>query len=171
MIIPAITTERLLLRGFEARDAEPYMTMMTNPEVTRYLGDGRTLSRAEAWRQLALFAGHWVLKGFGLWAVEERATGQLLGRIGCLEPEGWTGFEIAYTLAQPAWGRGLAREGAAAALTFAREMLGRCDIISVIRPANTGSIRVATSLGATPDGTVEFFGAPASIYRYPRTTT
>lgn len=167
--IPSLTTDRLLLRGFELRDAEPYMAMMEDPSVTQFLGDGRPLSRTDAWRQLAMFAGHWVLKGFGLWAVEERATGRLLGRIGCMEPEGWPGFEIAYTLARPAWGHGYAREGAAAALRYARETLEKRDIISIIRPANAGSIRVATSLGATPDGTVEFFGAPASIYRYPCT--
>jgi len=144
------------------------MAMMADPEVTRFLGDGRPLSRADAWRQLAMLAGHWVIKGFGLWAVEERATGRLLGRIGCLEPEGWPGFEIGYTLARTAWGKGFAREGAAAALHYARETLGKRLIISIIRPANAGSIRVATSLGATPDGTVEFFGAPSLIYRYPR---
>jgi RimJ/RimL family protein N-acetyltransferase len=168
MKIPSITTERLFLRGFEPRDAEPYMTMMADPEVTRFLADGRPLTRVDAWRQLAMFAGHWTLKGFGVWAVEERSSGKLLGRIGCMEPEGWPGFEIAYTLARPAWGKGYAREGAAAALRHARETLDKRDIISIIRPGNAGSIRVATSLGATPDGTVEFHGAPALIYRYPR---
>lgn len=166
--IPSITTERLLLRAFEPGDVEPYMAMMADPQVARFLANGRPLSRADAWRQLAMFAGHWTLKGFGVWAVEERATGKLLGRIGCMEPEGWPGFEIAYTLARPAWGHGYAREGAAAALRYARETLGRSDIISIIRPANAGSIRVATSLGATPAETVEFFGAPAVLYRYPR---
>lgn len=168
--VPVLGTERLLLRGFEPRDAEPYMAMMADPEVTRFLADGKPLSRVDAWRQLAMFAGHWTLKGFGVWAVEERATGRLLGRIGCMEPEGWPGFEIAYTLARPAWGQGFAREGAAAALGYARETLGKRDIISIIRPGNAGSIRVATSLGAMPDGTVEFYGAPALIYRYPRAT-
>ena len=166
--IPQITTERLLLRGFEPRDVEPYIAMMADPDVARYLADGRPLSRTEAWRQLAMFVGHWTLKGFGVWAVEERATGTLLGRIGCIQPEGWPGFEVAYTLARFAWGRGYAREGAAAALRYAHETLGQEDVISIIRPQNAGSIRVATSLGASLDETVDFFGAPALIYRYPR---
>jgi RimJ/RimL family protein N-acetyltransferase len=131
------------------------------------LGDGRPLTRAEAWRQLAMFAGHWALRGFGLWAVEERATGAFVGRIGCFEPEGWPGFELAYALARPAWGQGYAREGAAAALAYARETLSRTDIISLIRPANAGSIRVAEALGAVRDREVEFFGSPALLYRYP----
>src|SRR6185437_11208585 len=95
-----------------------------------------------------------------------RATGTLLGRIGCQQPEGFPGFEIAYTLGRAYWGRGYAREGAGAALAYAREVLGRTNIISVIRPANAASIRVAQSLGATLDGEVEFFGGPSSIYRY-----
>lgn len=165
--VPHLTTERLVLRGFAPRDAEPYVAMMADPDVTRHLGDGRPLPRAEAWRQLAMVIGHWALRGFGLWAVEERATGAFLGRIGCYEPEGWPALEIGYALARPAWGRGYAREGAAAALAYARDVLGRAEIVSFIRPANASSIRVAEALGAAPAETVELFGGPSVVYRYP----
>lgn len=165
--IPHLATDRLSLRAFRPEDFESYAAMMADPEVTRHLGDGRPLPRTEAWRQMATFIGHWVLRGFGVWAVEERSTGTFIGRIGCLEPEGWPGFEVAYTLARPAWGKGYAREGAAAALIYARETLGREEVISIVRPANTGSIRVARALGAEPVETVEFFSAPAVLYRYP----
>jgi RimJ/RimL family protein N-acetyltransferase len=166
--IPQLITERLLLRAFRADDFERYAEMMGNPEVTRHLGEGLPLSRVEAWRQLAIFVGHWALRGYGLWAVEERATGEFLGRIGCLYPEGFPAFEIAYTLGHWARGKGYAREGAAAALQYARETLGRTDITSIIRPANAASIRVATSLGAVAGETVEFYGKPSVLYRYPR---
>jgi RimJ/RimL family protein N-acetyltransferase len=165
--VPRLTTPRLVLRGFKESDLEAYAEMMADPQVTRYLGDGRPLPRSEAWRQLAFLVGHWALRGFGVWAVEEREGGTLVGRIGCLEPEGWPGFEVAYTLARPFWGRGYAREGAQAALAFARDTLGREEIISIIRPANVASIRVAESLGAEHDRDVEFFGAPSRVYRYP----
>jgi RimJ/RimL family protein N-acetyltransferase len=164
--IPELLTERLRLRAFEARDIDAYAPMVEDPEIARHLGDGRTLTRADAWRQLAMFMGHWALRGFGIWAVEERATGAFIGRIGCFEPEGWPGFEIGYVLSRSVWGRGYAREGAAAALRFARDTLKRREIISVIRPANIGSIRVAESLGAVRGETIEFFGAPAVVYRY-----
>lgn len=164
--IPTITTNRLVLRAFVQRDLEEYAAIVGDPEVTKYLGDGHALSRDEAWRQMAVILGHWMMFGYGLWAVEERATGALIGRIGCQQPEGWPGFEIAYTLGRAYWGRGYAREGAGAALAYAREVHGRTSIISLIRPANAGSIRVAQSLGATLDGEVEFFGGPTLIYRY-----
>jgi len=164
--IPRVTTARLLLREFRASDFDAYAAMMADPLVTRYLGEGRALSRADAWRQLAMFAGHWALRGFGLWAVEERATGSFAGRIGCFEPEGWPGLEVAYALARPFWGRGYAREGAAVALRFAREELGRERVISIIRPGNAASIRVAEALGAAAGEEIDFYGAPARVYVY-----
>lgn len=166
--IPHLVTDRLLLRGFEQRDVAPYGVMMSDAEVTKYLSTGAPLSAVEAWRQLAMMAGHWMLRGFGIWAVEERSTGQLIGRVGCFEPEGWPGFEIGYVLARPAWGKGYALEAARASLNYARTVLDRDDILSVIRPANVGSIRVATTLGAVRGESVDFFGAPADLYRYPK---
>ncbi|MEO6877491.1 MAG: GNAT family N-acetyltransferase, partial [Gemmatimonadaceae bacterium] len=88
MIIPEIETERLLLRGYRQSDFEAYAAMMADPDVVQYLSDGKPMNRVDAWRQMAMFAGHWELRGFGVWAVEERSTGAFIGRIGCFEPEG-----------------------------------------------------------------------------------
>jgi RimJ/RimL family protein N-acetyltransferase len=165
--IPELTTPRLRMRGFESTDLNAYAEMMADPEVTLYISDRKPLTRAEAWRQMAIFTGHWVLRGYGIWLVEERATGKFLGRIGFWEPEGWPGFELAYTLARPFWGRGFAREGASAALTYAHDTLDRSDIISLIRPENAGSIRVAEALGAARARTIDLLGSPAYEYRYP----
>lgn len=165
--VPELLTDRLRLRAFDSSDFEAYAVMMADADVTRFLGEGRPLSRVDAWRQLATFAGHWMLKGYGIWAVEERATGAFVGRIGCHDPEGFPAFEVAYTLARQAWGKGYGREGAAAALEYARNVLRHPAITSIIRPGNRRSIRVAESLGAVAAETVEFFGAPAVLYRYP----
>jgi len=90
--IPELTTPRLLMRSFRDSDIDAYAEMMSDELVARYIGDGNTLTRPDAWRQMALFAGHWVLRGYGIWAVEERETGTFLGRIGFWEPHGWPGF-------------------------------------------------------------------------------
>ncbi|HXE60093.1 MAG TPA: GNAT family N-acetyltransferase [Gemmatimonadaceae bacterium] len=164
--IPTLTTERLVLRAFVQRDIDEYAAIIGDPEVTKYLGNGIPLSRGEAWRQMAMILGHWRLLGYGLWAVEEKATGALMGRIGCQQPDGFPGFELAYTLGRQFWRRGFAREGAAAALAYARNVLGRTNVISVIRPANAGSIRVAQSLGAVLDTEIDFYAAPSLVYRY-----
>lgn len=165
--IPELTTARLRFRAFRESDLDAYASIMADPEVTRFLGAGGAMSRVDAWRQMAMFLGHWVLRGFGLWAVEEIESGRLIGRIGCHYPEGFPGFEVAYTLARDAWGRGYAREGVAAALAYARDVLHRSEIISLIRPDNARSIRVAESFGAVRAETVEFFEAPSVVYRYP----
>lgn len=91
MQLAMLTTERLALRKFEESDLEAYASMRSDPEVAQFLGDGKPLSRSDAWRQIALILGHRTLRGFGLWAVEERAMGRLLGGIGCHQPQGRPG--------------------------------------------------------------------------------
>ena len=62
--VPRLITERLLLRDLRGDDFDTYATMMADPAVTRYLGYGKPLDRESAWRQMAMFAGHWSLRGF-----------------------------------------------------------------------------------------------------------
>ena len=157
-------TERLVLRMFREEDLDEYAAMTADPEVTRHLGDGSTLSRADAWRQMAMILGHWRLRGYGMWAVEESATGRLAGRIGFFNPEGWPGFELGWTLAREFWGRGYATEGARRALEYGFNELGRGHVISLIRPANAASVRVAERLGERLERSVELLGAPALVY-------
>ena len=165
--VPIIDTPRLRLRAFSEGDFAAYRALVSDPEVMRYLGDGRPLDDLAAWRQLATILGHWVLRGFGLWAVEERDSRRFVGQAGLLEPGGWPGFEVAYALHPSVWGRGYAREAAGAALRHARVVLGRREIISIIRPGNAASVRVATSLGAVRSHAIEFAGGTADVYRYP----
>jgi RimJ/RimL family protein N-acetyltransferase len=159
-----LSTERLVLRMLREDDFEQYAAMVADAEVTRYLGDGSTLSRGDAWRQMAFVLGHWQLRGYGMWGVEEASTGRLAGRIGFLNPEGWPGFELGWTLAREFWGRGYATEGARRALEYGFTELGREHVISLIRPANLPSVRVAERLGEKLEGSVELFGSEALIY-------
>ena len=159
-----LRTERLVLRMFREEDLEEYAAMAADPEVVRHLGDGRPLSRADAWRQMAMIVGHWQLRGYGMWAVEESGTGRLAGRIGFFNPEGWPGFELGWTLRREFWGRGYATEGARRALEYGFTELGRDHVISLIRPANLASVRVAERLGERLEGTVELLGSEALVY-------
>jgi RimJ/RimL family protein N-acetyltransferase len=145
--IPVISTDRLLLRGLTQDDFEPFATIVSDPEVVRYLDDGAPISREDCWRGMALFIGHWNLRGYGWWAVEDRRTGDFLGRIGLYNPEGWPGIEVGWLLRRDVWGAGLATEGAIAALDFALNVVGADHVISLIDPRNTRSIRVAEKIG------------------------
>ncbi|MDT5157698.1 MAG: hypothetical protein QOH51_2055 [Acidobacteriota bacterium] len=149
---------------FREGDFEQYASIMTDAEVTRHLGDGRPLAREDAWRQMAMLLGHWELKGYGMWAVEEASTRRLAGRIGFFNPEGWPGFELGWVLGREFWGRGFATEGARRALEFAFVELGREHVISLIRPENLASIRVAERLGERLERSTELFGKEVLVY-------
>lgn len=153
-----LETERLTLRAFRPEDLEAYAEMCADPEVMRFINDGKTLSREEAWRDMALVLGHWQFRGYGLWAVEERATHNLIGRIGHWNPEGWPGFELGWMLGRRHWGQGFATEGARAALQHAFSVLNVPHVISLIYPENVPSIRLAQRLGEHLEGPVEVAG-------------
>ena len=168
MQIPEIETERLLLRAFRNEDLDAYAAMCADPEVMRYLGTGVTLSRGDSWRSMAGFLGHWALRGYGMWALEEKTTGMLVGRAGFLNPEGWPGFELGWTLGRPYWGHGFATEAAKRALEYAFEILAQPRVISLIRPANTPSMRVAERIGEVRSGEIELLGGPCYVYEVHR---
>jgi RimJ/RimL family protein N-acetyltransferase len=158
-----LDTERLVLRMFRESDLDAYADMCGDAEVMKYLG-GATMNRSEAWRNMALVLGHWQLRGFGLWAVEERTSGVMVGRVGCWRPDGWPGLEISWTLRRTFWGRGYATEAARAALNCAFIQLGQSHVISMIHSDNAPSIRVARRLGMRREGHIELMGHPVVIY-------
>ena len=159
-----LETERLILREFRESDADAYAAICADPEVMRYLGEGRALSTFEAWRSMAFLVGHWQLLGYGHFAAEEKATGNFVGRIGFLNPRGWPGFELGWTLGREYWGRGYATEAARRALRYAFEDLDRDHIISLIYPENKPSSKVAERLGEKIEGKTELFGKEVLIY-------
>jgi RimJ/RimL family protein N-acetyltransferase len=162
-------SKRLLLRMFRESDLDAYAAMCGDPEVMRYLGAGYPLTRAESWRNMALVLGHWQLRGFGLWAVEERSTGLLAGRVGCWQPEGWPGREIGWTFRREFWGRGYATEAAQTVLADGFSHPGTSRLISLIHPQNERSIAVALRLGMRREHETEIMGQSARIYGIERT--
>ncbi len=159
-------TERLRLRAFTAADLDPYAAICADAEVMRHIGAGGPVGREAAWRHLAIFIGSWVLQGNGMWAVERRSDGAFIGRVGYLDAPDWPGCELGWVLARDAWGQGYAYEAARAALDFGRRELGLGALISLIRPDNARSIRLAERLGATNGGPIEFMGATSLVYRH-----
>ena len=159
-----LETDRLILRMFSLDDAEAYARICADPEVMRFLGDGKALSVFEAWRQMAFLVGHWQLLGYGQFAVEEKSSGRLIGRAGFFNPAGWPGFEIGWTLAREFWGKGYATEGARRVLKYAFEEMDRDHVISLIHPDNRASIKVAERLGEKVEGQTELMGHNLLVY-------
>src|SRR5690348_17127547 len=147
-MIPRLETERLVLREWRADDLDVFAAMYGDAEVMRYL-TGEPVARNDAWRNIAAAAGHWVLRGYGTWVVERKSDGTAVGRVGLINPEGWPGLEVGWTLGRPYWGQGYATEAARAAMSYGFLTQDVDRLISIIDPQNKASQAVAQRLGET----------------------
>ncbi len=144
-------TERLVLREWRSADLDAFAAINGDPQVRRYMYPPRALTPLESAGEIGALTDHWERIGFGHWAVEERATGELIGRIGAKRHPDWPldpeNSEIGWLLRRSAWGRGYATEGARAVVQFLRERIGQQEIISIAHPANAASHRVMEKAG------------------------
>lgn len=159
-----ILTDRLLLRLPDAGDLDPLIEIHEHPDVVRFLSGNAAAGRPGAWRTLAMFSGHWNLRGYGPWVVVERATGEVIGRVGLWNPEGWPGIEIGWVVRRARWDHGFATEAAQAALAWAWQHVATDHIISIIAPDNARSIRVAEKLGERFERPYVLDGKDVAIY-------
>ena len=164
--IPTLTTPRLILRALRAEDLDAFAAMSANPEVMRYLGTGQTRTRAETWDLMARMLGQWALRGYGVFAIVEAATGRFIGRSGILHPITWTEPELAYGLDQPYWGKGYATESTIALRHWAFATLGVARIASYIRPDNAASAALLRRMGAVRTGMIMLLGQEAERWEH-----
>ncbi|MEM8775953.1 MAG: GNAT family N-acetyltransferase [Pseudomonadota bacterium] len=145
--IPTIESARLIFREFrEDSDFDAYAEFYAT-EQTRFYGG--PLDRSAAWRAAAAMMGHWIIRGFGAWALEEKTTGDFCGIVGLWYPEGWPEREITWSIVPHKQGKGLAYEGAVRVRQFAFETLDWDKVHSCILEGNQASIGLAKKLGAT----------------------
>jgi RimJ/RimL family protein N-acetyltransferase len=140
---PRLTTDRLVLRGWGDGDEEAFAAINADPEVARFT-NGRPMTREETRVFLERIQDGWDRRGYGLWAVEDVESHAFLGFIG-LSHHRWypDDVEVGWRLARWCWGRGLATEGAAAAVRHAFDEVGLDRVISIIHRDNVASRRVA----------------------------
>ncbi len=158
--IPTVITERLTLRAFTPADRRPYAALRADPDVVRFLPGGEALvpfADQIADSRIASFRQAWS-RGYGVWAVEETATGAFVGQAGLASMDRSAQVEVLYALARPFWGRGYAREAVAAALRYGFERVGLDRIAAFVVPGNAASARVLTAVGLRPTGETEYNG-------------
>ncbi len=149
---PVLETARLILRVPRREDFDRYAELLADERAARYIGG--QLSRAAAWRRFLQMPGAWMVQGFAMFSVIDKANGRWLGQLGPWKPEGWPGNEIGWSFHPDAWGRGYATEAAEAAIDWAFDALGWTNVIHCIDPANVSSQRLAQRLGSRNLGPV-----------------
>jgi RimJ/RimL family protein N-acetyltransferase len=164
--ISLLRTARLQLVVPEARHAAAFTALHADPYTMRYIGQGRPLDRTDAWLHLAMLIGHWQMRGYGVWMVEDPADGSFVGRVGLFHPAGWDEPELSWMIVPALRGRGFATEAARAVRDVAFGALGMTSLISLIKPGNEASRRVALKAGAVAAETVSFPDGPLQTYRY-----
>ena len=160
-----LETERLRLRSWRNEDFEHFAAYYDDENLARYIGG--TCDRATAWRRFAAIVGHWQLRGYGPWAVEEKTSGAFVGGVGLWFPEGWPELEVGYWLVAAMQGKGYASEALMRSKSYAFDELGAETLVSYIHPENLASIRVAERAGAPCEATIELHTyGPHQVHRY-----
>ena len=150
--VPVLETARLRLRAPKLEDVTLW-TKINQSGDPEFLGGPH--SDADCYADFCVYSANWMLHGHGLWSVERKDTGALIGFVtlgfewGDLEPE------LGYLFDVSAHGQGYAREAAEAALAHALDIYGPGGVISYISEGNLPSQRLATRLGATRDADAE----------------
>ncbi len=177
-----LETERLLLRPLSIDDVDVFTAFYADPEVMRYLGVGKILSREETEASLTRMLRGLEIDGFGQFALERKEDREVIGRCGLLvwdaetlsptteaEASGPTELEVGYALGRPYWGNGYATEAAIAVRDHALGPMGRERLIAFIRPDNARSRRVAEKLGMRRERDVTLMGLPAQLFALGKT--
>jgi RimJ/RimL family protein N-acetyltransferase len=163
---PCLETPRLILRAPEPEDYPAFAAYFMS-ERGRFTGGAP--DPILAWQRFCTTLGHWAMRGYGVFALVPRDTGQAVGAAGPFFPEGWPEPEIAWQIWDPSSeGQGLAHEAALAARAHAHSALGWATAVSLIAPDNARSQVLARRLGCTPEGVHPHphFG-PLLIWRHP----
>lgn len=160
-----IESERLILRTFRHEDWNDLFLYYSDEDTTRYT-IGRTLNEAETWRTMAGMVGHWTLRGFGPYALEEKQSGKVIGVTGLWYPNDWPEPEIKWGLAKTYHRQGYAYEAARRVKLMIKEFLPGTIPISLINCKNEPSIQLALALGCTAEKNILFRGMECTIYRH-----
>jgi RimJ/RimL family protein N-acetyltransferase len=155
--VAGISTERLIMRGWRESDLASWAAMNADPEVRQYVGPLLTFEQASAW---ALNLQDDLDRyGFGFWALEVRASSEFIGFTGLrtVDDEApFTGVELGWLLARPAWGHGYATEAALAAMEYAFGVMGLPEIVAVTAERNLRSQAVMRRIGMSSDPAEDF---------------
>jgi [ribosomal protein S5]-alanine N-acetyltransferase len=163
---PIFETSRLVFRTWRGSDAEAYVELYREPEMFRWLGDGKgtpptDLDRVR--RRLREAEDHGA-SPLGLWATVEKESGRIIGNCGLLETAESGGTEVVYHIGKPDWGRGFATEASRGCVEYGLGPLGLPRLVALVYPQNLASVRVLEKIGMRRVGERAAHGASLLLY-------
>lgn len=162
-----IETERLSFRRYRDGDFEFLQSLLANPEVVRFIGNGNTRNRDEALEFL-----YWIYRSYretpdiGLRVMVREEDNQRIGHAGLVSQlvDGTEELEIGYWIAPEYWGQGYAKEAASGIRDYAIGKLGKKRLVSLIQPGNEASKKVAQSVGMSLEKEIAMGGKDVCVY-------
>jgi ribosomal-protein-alanine N-acetyltransferase len=162
----SIETERLLLRPFAPDDGQRLHTIIGNDPDMTWDGTSRPLERTE--ETLGGRIRHYKDRGFGIWAVVDKNSGEMIGQAGLQVLTGTTEVELVAYTAKRSWRQGIAREACIAAITYAFTEMNLSKVIAVIRTQNSVAKMLAEKFGFQFDRQDTAYGDPVYYYVLPK---
>ena len=165
LIPEKLETDRMILRMFCLDDWKDIHEYYSDPECTKYTSQ-RPLSESESWQKMAALVGHWQLRKYGAYAMEEKGMKRVIGVVGLDYPNDWPEPEIQWGVVRKFWGMGYASEGVRAIKKMVSQYLPQMSLISLIHPENLNSINLAKAVGASFEREYYFRDDTWHIYRH-----
>ncbi|MFD1416023.1 GNAT family N-acetyltransferase [Oceanobacillus jeddahense] len=162
-----ITSERLLFRRYHDDDFNFLMSLLSDAEVVRFIGNGKTRDENEGKRFLKwIYSSYESGENLGLRLLVHKADNTLIGHAGVVPQtiDGREEMEIGYWISRKYWGKGYATEAAKTLLHFGSEQLGTQRFISLIQPDNLSSQHVAKKIGMAFDKEILLGGQRVYLY-------
>ena len=163
-----LETSRMRFRQFTLEDLDALSKIVGDPEVMKYIGTGGARGLQSAEKTIRIILSHWEKHGFGIWAVENKASRRLMGWCGLQHLDKTPEVEVAYLFDHQYWRQGYATEAARAALRYGFENRKLDRIVAITRSENIGSYRVMEKLGMRYERDAHFYGVDVIYYAIKR---
>lgn len=165
VLTPVLSSERIILRGWQDSDFHPYTTLVSDPVMMRFIGGG-AMSYKEARKEFDGMREQWIDRKIGIFVIADKTSDELLGFTGLFESPLIDEPELSWSLSAKNHGKGYASEAAVLARNWAYREHNIGPLMSLVHPDNISSKRVAERLGASVESHTTWMGQPRLVYRH-----
>ena len=161
--------DKYTMRPLDGSDLDALSAIWADTEVTRFLPSrGLPIPRASVNKSLASFINHWEMREYGIWAIEENISSNMVGYCGLRYLDELDEIEVLYGLARSYWGRGIASQATKASILYGFDVINLNKIIAMVLPENKASKRVIEKAGLNYEKQLHIFGLDVLYYSLSR---